>query len=496
MSFTFSSKHYYRLLEWSLLLAALLFAVSFIYVAIHSMSFPFMLEWMEGQSIDVIRRVIAGEPLYARPTLDYVPLIYPPYYFYVAAFFSLVTGGDFLPARLVSFLATLGTCWIITLWLRREKAGWRLSLVGACLFLATYRLSGRWFDMSRVDSLFLFLTMAGLYVAVHGRGLVNIIVSCLLLLAAFYTKQTALVIAAPVLLALLATDARHALLTGILLAGMLLASLLLMNWASGGWLNFYLFTVPAGHRLEPAMYYGFWRNDIFRHVGIFFLMSLAMITYLLWRDWRKGLIFLGMAVGFIGASYGSRLHSYGYINVLMPMHAFLALMVGLALACCRRLTLSHVALPLAGMLVLVELSTLIYNPDALIPNERMEQAGNRFLAQVAAYNGDIFMPDIQYIQTRVGKRSFAFGMAAFDILRSRFNSPKYKKKELIALLSQAIRDKRFAAIIPGRMTPLPGLNKYYRRAARLSYPQHYVTGAIGSLPTGIYTPRQGLAAWQ
>jgi hypothetical protein len=483
------NRSYNRVLEWSILLPVMGFAVSFLYIAIASMPFPFLLEWMEGQSIDVVQRILEGKPLYGAPTLEYVPLIYPPYYFYVTAFVTLITGGDFLPARLVSTLATLGVCAVIYYWLRRENAGWRLALTGACLFLATYRLSGRWFDMSRVDSLFLFLTFAGLYVAVYWRGLGNAVLAAAILTMAFFTKQSALMAALPVLAALAFTNWRHALAVAAALTLLCNAGVWLMDYESGGWFSFYAFTVPAGHGFDRGMYLGFWKRDIFGRVGIFFLMALAVIAYQLRSDWRKGLLYCGMAAGFIGASYVSRIHSYGYINVLMPMHAFLALMTGLALSSCRRADKSQVALTLAGMVVLIELATLLYNPGRQIPGPELTEAGNRFIEQLASREGDIFMPEIQYIQTRADKQSYAFGMAAFDVLRANLGKKEHVKHDLNNLLATAIREKRFAGIIPGNMLQLPGLKQYYVKLRHIDYPQRYVTGALGSLPTDLYVPK-------
>jgi hypothetical protein len=481
-------KRFYTWIEWSVLIPAFFFAACFVYVAYESMHFSFMLEWMEGQTIDVIQRVVDGKPLYDKPTLEYVPLIYPPYYFYVSAFVTLLTGGDFFPARLVSTVATLGTSLVLYHWLRREDCGWRPALIGAFLFLATYRLSGRWFDMSRVDSLFLCLTVLGLYLAVYTRGIVNALAAALVLTAAFFTKQTALVIAAPVLLAMLLIDTRHAITTGVALLAMVFVGIFWLDSVSDNWFSFYAFAVPSGHPMERSMLMGFWTRDIFGHVGIFFLMALAVLVTMYYRDKKKAVLFSALAVGFVGASYMSRLHSFGFINVLMPLHFFLALMVGLGMSYCRKLPRAHMALPVAGVLVLIELSTLMYNPSKLIPGEKAYQGGMRFLQELAAVGGDIFMPEVQYIQTKVGKKSYAFGMAAFDVLRSDLKSMDYIKRGLSEKLEFAIRSKRFSAIMPGRMIRLPGLNQYYVKQQHIPHVQHYVAGAIGRMPSDIYVP--------
>jgi len=66
-------------LQWGCAAGGAGFLFSFIYVAAKSMSYPFHLEWMEGQVIDVISRVTHGLPVYTEPSIDYVPFIYTPY---------------------------------------------------------------------------------------------------------------------------------------------------------------------------------------------------------------------------------------------------------------------------------------------------------------------------------------------------------------------------------------------------------------------------------
>jgi hypothetical protein len=481
-------RHFHLMLEWSLLLSAGFFALSFIWVAVQSMAFPFPLEWMEGQSIDVIGRVLDGKPLYTAPSVDYVPLIYPPYYYYVSALVAYFTGLGFLPARLVATLATLGCSAIIYLWLRKENIGWKIALVGACLFLATYRLSGRWFDMARVDSLFLFLTLAGLYIFVHGRGMMNAFCAAALLCFAFFTKQTALMIAAPVLAAMVFTNWYHAATTAGMLAAMVGLGVIILNTLSDGWFGFYIFTLPAAHEFDQPMWWRFWFIDIFGYVGIFFLMMLAVIGHMFLHDRRKSLLYLGLAAGFIGASYMSRMHSYGYINVLMPMHAFLALMAGLSLAVITRLNNAHHWLTIGAMLVMIELSTLMYSPTRQIPDDEALAAGNRFLEQLAAYPGEVLMPEIQFIQTRIGKPSQALGMAAFDLMRPDLGEKNHIKQEFHKQLKEAVAGGRFSAIIPGRIYRIPGLEQYYARERNLEYMQRFVGGAISMQPTVIYRP--------
>ena len=50
--------------------------------------FPFELESVEGHCLQQVGRVLDGQPLYVAPSLDFVPLIYMPLYFYLAGYWA------------------------------------------------------------------------------------------------------------------------------------------------------------------------------------------------------------------------------------------------------------------------------------------------------------------------------------------------------------------------------------------------------------------------
>lgn len=461
------------------LLFASYFILAFLYVALGSMSYPFHIEWMEGQSIDIIQRVRDGLPLYVEPSIDYVPFLYTPYYYYVAAFVSLFTGVDFFAGRLVSTLAALGVGGILYCWVKREGGSWQHGLIAAGLFFATYPLSARWMDVARIDSLFLFLTLAGLYVFYFYR---HPVLAAALLAIAFFTKQSALMIAAPALAAMLLIDWKHALKTGLLLAAMVAAGIALAQWVSNGWFWFYVFDVPAGHGMDRRMIWGFWRGDLLRPLGMAAAVGLAGFALAL--RGKKALWYAALAAGLLGAAYASRLHSYGWANVLMPAHAALALFAGLALAALEK---KDMRLGMAAALVLaVQFYGLIYTPARFIPGEAARARGEKFLADFAAVPGDVFAPELQWVQTRVGKKSYTLGMAAFDLMRADLKEKNGIKRGFAREMAEALRQGKFDAVMPGRLLKLPEREGKYRFDRRLAYPKEYVTGAINFLRTDVF----------
>jgi hypothetical protein len=76
-------------------------------IALARLGYPFPLEVLESNSFIEVHRILAGQPLYAAPTVSYVPDGYPPLYFAVSATAASVLGQSYLALRLVSLASSL-----------------------------------------------------------------------------------------------------------------------------------------------------------------------------------------------------------------------------------------------------------------------------------------------------------------------------------------------------------------------------------------------------
>ncbi len=79
----------------------------FLLVALSRLSYPFAIEWIEGNTFLHVMRVLQGQPLYVAPNYDFIALIYTPLYYYISAPIAAATGNIMMAMRLVSLLATL-----------------------------------------------------------------------------------------------------------------------------------------------------------------------------------------------------------------------------------------------------------------------------------------------------------------------------------------------------------------------------------------------------
>src|SRR5262249_44526097 len=131
------------------------------------------------------------------------------------------------------------------------------ALVAVALFAMTFQLSGSWMDVARVDSLFIALVLLAAHLARHGRGVGSAIGCGFVLFLAFFTKQTGLTLAMPVIVAAIVMGWRRGLVVAasfiVFTGGVVLG----LNHATHGWFSYYVFNLPAHHDIRWEAWRGF-----------------------------------------------------------------------------------------------------------------------------------------------------------------------------------------------------------------------------------------------
>ena len=407
--------------------------------------YPFELEWQEGAMVVHVLRVLSGRPLYVPPSPEFVPFIYPPGYFYVSAGLAHLIGPGFLALRLVSLVSTLFLLALAGYAAYRETGETSAAAVAVALLAASYRFNGTWFDVGRVDALFLALAFGGIVLLRSAEGLRRQIPAALLLTGAFLTKQTSALLIFPLYVYILASERKRALpfLLGLpLLMG---GSVLYFHLHTGGWFTYYVFRLPTGHAFLPRMVGRFWAHDIMPHflLALFGAVGWLILEGIRGRKERVG--FWGVLfAGLVGGAWLGRVHEGGYLNVLMPAHLALALGLGmLAGWTTHGLRRTLVRWGIRG-LILLQLLMVLYNPLPLRPPARNIAAGYHLLDVLLHIRGDILIPYHGYLAEMAGKRSFAHEMAVSDVLRG---DPEGWGGVLDRAYRDAIRSGRFDAIV-------------------------------------------------
>jgi hypothetical protein len=417
----------------------------FCVIAAMRLLFPGAVEWYESGMYYMMLRVLGGQALYGSPSIEYVPTIYPPLYIYLSAALARITGPEFFTLRIVSTLSTLGTMALICALVCRETRSRSAGLWAAGIFAATYHASATYFDIGRIDPLFLVLFLGSLYALRFAPGMHGCLCAGALLAASALTKQTALVLFMPLCLWVWISRPRVQALcfTGTTAALVGLASLLL-NAACDGWYFYYVFELPSQHAVLWDRIGSFWLQQILPGLGLAAGMTAAYFFLVPFKT-NRGPVLL-YALTFITMLAASCMHWMklgGFKNVIMPAHAALAIGAGLALGAVGK---SRLRLSVYGA-ALVQFCLLWYNPLARVPEPGSADVVRRSVAAVRAVEGEVFAPAYGYLAVMAGKKHSAHIGFINDILWGR---PGPVRDRLIREIKNAIREQRFAAILLDR----------------------------------------------
>ncbi len=488
---------YSKLLKVALFAIALLYIGTYLVLAFFRIRYPFELEWMEGGTLDQVNRILAGKALYVRPSPEFVPFAYPPFYFYVAALASSILGAGFLAARLVSVVSSLGCFFIIFLFVKRETGSQFSGLLAAGLFAATYRVSGDWLDIARVDSLFLFLLLAALYFIRFKSSPGSYILAGALISLSFLTKQTAMIVALPIMLYCAFMNWRRSIFFIGAVAALGGVGTLVLNYIYNGWFNYYIFSIAGHHPMVSGILVSFWTADIVSVLPVAFIMAIFCIFIQLSDSPREiSLFYFSMAAGMIGAACYSRLNPDSYTNVLFPAYAALSILFGVAFSMLFRFagqaTSARRPLELFVLLLCaIQFVLLAYNPLQLAPTREDWEAGNNLVNTLAQIKGDVLIPYHSYLPILVGKSSFAHGAAVGDIFQCDEGA---LRTALLDEMKQTLREKRYSAIVlDGSYTTwlLEDLDKNYvmQKPVFDSQTVFWTLTGLRTRPEFIYVPQ-------
>jgi 4-amino-4-deoxy-L-arabinose transferase-like glycosyltransferase len=420
----------------------------FILLVALRVGYPFELEWLEGTMVDHVRTILSGAPLYAKPSLDFIPLTYTPLYFYVAAALSKVFGVSFITLRLISIVASFGILGILYRLASREAGDPRAGILAAGLFAAMFGWTDGWLDLARNDSLFLLLALLAIYLLRWHESPAAYICAGVLMSLSFLVKQTGLIVSIP-LAVFCAWRGRLAFLYfSATLAVIVVGTTVVFERVFDGWYLYYVRDVPAQHPLAWEMVWGFWRFDLLRPLP---LALLASVIYLLVRLRRRGdrdaaLLLLLAAGGLCGGAWASRLHSLSYVNVALPAYAAVALIFASLVHDGRLLDLprgSTLQCSLYGI-ALLQLIRLGYMPARLVPTEQDVATGRLLVTVFAKQNGAVFVPFHGYLPSLAGKPSNAHAVVIADVIRG---NPNDAGKMFAAEFEHALETHQFEAVI-------------------------------------------------
>lgn len=470
------------------------YLLKFYFVAFSRLDYPFDLEWMEGGAVDHVIRVMNGQALYKEPDADFVPYIYTPLSYYLGAVFSFVFGKGYLALRLLSIVAISGCFWMLFKLCYQETKDKLLSFIIPGLFASTYVVSNNWFDIGRVDSIFLFFVLWAFYKLRKADTTKDLLWTALLLFLAYFTKQSALLLYPFFMILVFNKNWKQGIVFSLVLVGSTVVIMKSISLATGGWFMYYTMTVGEGHELLGNMIKDFWKEDLLSRFHFPSILAILFTTYLMLKPTnKKHLFFILMTISMVAMSYFGRLHSGGDVNVLMPVFAVICLMVGLLL---NEVKNNNFKIPLtgltliAGVLIAIQLVRMNYNHNDFIPTAADKAKGEEILKLIESVEGPVMVSSHGYWQAKVGKATNAHFMAGFDILRS---EETFVNDLVVKDMRKRIANQYYDLIIQDNSYFVAEIREYYVCVDTIRYvdEKHFMPVSGAKLrPKCIYKPKE------
>ncbi len=414
--------------RYLLCLPLLFFGGEALFYLVHIISqraaYPFELEWMEGGVLQQVLRVVQHQPLYGNPSLDFVPALYMPLYYCFSAMSMVFFGANLFALRMVSILA-LVIIFLLVYLIAKHIARSGLAGVLAVLFCAAmFPHTGFWFDVARVDTLWVMWLMLAWWCLLCWRerpSLRGAFLLALVSVLAFFTKLASLFLLPFVMLAIVCWLGWRALCSYLLCCAVIgLPVLGILIIGTGGRFWFYTMQMASTHGVTL---FG-WRR--FAEIVLWsvpsFLLVLPLFFVLAGRDWRERIGWLLFIGGFVFLSGLSRAYAGAFFNVLMPMYVCLAVVaaVTIILLLGRFANSLSIVQGLLGVLLVAVLSLDMSRfrgvPATQIPSARDAAATQFLLDKLRAVHGPVCVTSHGYLGWMAGKAFCAHNTQVTDVM--------------------------------------------------------------------------------
>jgi hypothetical protein len=468
--------------------------------------YPYDLEWMEGTMLLHAARLAEGRPLYAPPSLEFVAFAYPPLQPAVLAALSRPFGLGYTTGRALSIGGYLAALLCAYGFLRDVRTPRAIALGGLAVSAAAFAPTGAWYDLVRIDSLWLGLVTAGLWAAWRARSsMPAAVIAGLLLAASLFTKQTAAPFIGVAVLGLLVARPRQGFVMGATVAIVTAAAIVLLQRGTGGWFWRYVFGLQQRHDFDN------WLGFVLAPLRVALLLgpALALVPVALLssrgreilphRGGSDGALLATLAIfaAAMVATIRGAGPPWGYFNAFIPALFFGGILLAVAAS---RLPYGRAASSAAAMLALSVAAApgglvwladrawpaaglalpIGYDPRAFVPTEEDRRQGDLLVARLKAAQGPVFVPFHPFYARAAGKTPSLHAQNLADINAiPGLGTPR----ELI----EAIRAKTFDLVVldvegdgpaaeAEAMGQFPRLAGHYEIAERIEGP-HVRSGA-------------------
>jgi hypothetical protein len=358
---------------------------------IDHLTFPGLLDLMEGTILQHVAQAAKGLPIYPAPTPAYVPLAYNPLYYYLCVPFTWVMGLDFPALRLVSILG-MALAGVVIFAAVRDRTGsrwWGLIAVG--LYATAYRVMDAYLDTAHSDSWLLATALTGSWVLGRSTTRGGRMAGIVLLVVSFWFKQHGALFALGGLYYVTRDEGWRRALPYWAVAALLgpVAYLAAVRWPFGVDFHYFTWSVPSGwSKVSPETFARVIRFVAGNYLPIFLAALLPLRSAIRGRTpvriWEIQFC-AGVASMMMGSlDWGSS------DNVFIPFGAFTIVLGTIGLA--ELPGIASGALQAAA--VAIAFVPLMYAPQTVFVSRHARAAYADLVTTVRALPGPVYAPGI------------------------------------------------------------------------------------------------------
>jgi len=416
-------KKYSNILVFSITLVPL---ILFFFVIWNRITLPFVFEWGESAGVNQINRILSGADLYGQPALDFTPLVYTPLYYYLAAGLSAIIGNPLFSARIISLVSTIGSVVLIGRIVHKETKNYLIAWISGMFFLACFSIGDGFYDLARVDSLFILFVLIAFNVVMGAKNKTGYMVFGLLVVIGFFIKQSFIIVFLPLQIYLFLKQ-KEKIWTAFAIEIIGLAvPLYIINSYTNGWFFYYIFDLPGEHGYSLVSAVNFWISDTIGPLGIGFVFCLFFLlayksdflsskpdaiiegkkeVQVGSRDiWFVYLLFL---VGAAGTAWITRSSNGGGANNCILIYSALAIGFGLGAGLVLRNNWVESSPWFYGFIAIVisiQFVGLFYNPFVFLPTEDEVRLNELMAERIANLDLQVLIPYRSHLSYELGGR--------------------------------------------------------------------------------------------
>lgn len=432
--------------------------------------YPYEILWMEGSMLDQILRILQGKSLYQAPSVEYVPWLYQPFYYYLTALIAKAAGLTFPIARIISVLSTLATGSIIAFIVHKETNKSKFwTLIGTGLFFMAYGKVGYCFEVARVDSLYTALLVLGSSLIIYSKNSGMVVTSAVILSLSYFTKQSAIIFVPCLAFLLFFRNKKNAVIFTVTISLFVLGGIALLNLFTDNWYSYYTLGLPAMKRTTFRWDFGVLEFVEYVVLRCWLITAGAFIIAIgsRFRYNRKqflvshdAMFFSLFATALLTAFLGLG-NEGGGKNVLLPVAAFAAIILPLIVSHDIGSSRTNKRAEIWMGVITLQFFALVYSPynhPRNIPAKSDEIRQELFLDSLRMIPGDVWVPYHGFMPRSVGKETFAELRAFRDVVLMNDRVAHGLKHDLDSVLL----GHKFAYIFDDVQDTFPGYHLGYR----------------------------------